>query len=426
MNLLLIFSGKIVIFISKILNLGNGSTLPGHIAFNINKKFLKDTLEKRKFKIILVAGTNGKTTTGKLIQTILEENGKRVFQNDSGANLVNGVASSIIKNSNVFGKLNYDFAIFEVDENTVPILLQSISADFVVCLNLFRDQLDRYGEVNIISEKWKRAFSKLPKKTKLILNADDPQIAYLGEKARNKTLYFGVKTSGHNTFEHASDSTYCPRCTEKLDYKNITFSHLGNWFCPKCLLKRPVPDMEAFNFYPLPGLYNKYNIHAAVLTSDSLGISNEKIKKSLKNFHPAFGRQEVIKFNNKSIQIFLSKNPASFNQSLATINKLRAKHLLILLNDRIPDGRDVSWIWDVDFENNFKNFKSISVSGDRIYDMALRLKYADNIRVKTYEDLRESVEKSTKALKQNETLYVLPTYSAMLDLRKILIGKSIL
>ena len=255
-------------------------------------------------------------------------------------------------------KLEQGKKFFEVYPHPSIVVLFNLDSILKYKAKPRRDYNFRYKEFEKYQEHLKNLESK---KTKLILNADDPQIAYLGEKARNKTLYFGVKTSGHNTFEHASDSTYCPRCTEKLDYKNITFSHLGNWFCPKCLLKRPVPDMEAFNFYPLPGLYNKYNIHAAVLTSDSLGISNEKIKKSLKNFHPAFGRQEVIKFNNKSIQIFLSKNPASFNQSLATINKLRAKHLLILLNDRIPDGRDVSWIWDVDFENNFKNTPLILV-----------------------------------------------------------------
>lgn len=427
MNLFLILFGKIFVFLSSFLNLGSGSTWPGHTALSINKNFLKSTLTKRKFKIILVAGTNGKTTTGKLIQTILEENGKRVFQNDSGANLVNGVASSVIKNSNVFGKLNYDFAIFEIDENTLPIILENITADFIICLNLFRDQLDRYGEINIILEKWKKAFFKLPKKTKLILNADDPQIAYLGEKAKNKILYFGVKTAGQTILEHASDSTYCPKCTEKLDYKNTTFSHLGDWFCPKCELKRPVRDIESFNFYPLPGLYNKYNLHAAVLISNSLEISNEEIIRSLKNFHPAFGRQEIIEYKNKKIQIFLSKNPASFNQSLSAIKELKAKHLLLVLNDRIPDGRDVSWIWDVDFELFIGSFKNISVSGDRPYDMALRLKYAmGKVDFKIYEDLERSIEGGVENLKSNETLYILPTYSAMLDLRKILTGKSIL
>lgn len=426
MNFLLILLGKIIVFLSSFLNLGSGSTWPGHIALKVNNNFLKDILTKRKFQIILVAGTNGKTTTGKLIQTILEKNGKRVFQNDSGANLINGIASSIIKNSSIFGKLNYDFAIFEIDENTLPIILEDITADFIICLNLFRDQLDRYGEVNTISEKWKKAFLRLSKKTKLILNADDPQIAYLGGGTRNKTLYFGVKTAGQTIAEHASDSTYCPKCAEKLHYKNIAFSHLGDWLCRKCNLKKPKPDLENFEMYPLPGLYNKYNIHAAILTTRVLGISDDKISIALKSFKPAFGRQEITKYKNKKMQIFLSKNPASFNQSLSVINELKAKHLLLVLNDRIPDGRDVSWIWDVDFERYLNNFVSISVSGDRVYDMALRLEYADNSTVKIYENLEESVEKSIKNLNPDEILYILPTYSAMLDLRKILTGKAIL
>ena len=267
---------------------------------------------------------------------------------------------------------------------------------------------------------------KLPKNTKLILNADDPKIAYLGEKVKNKTFYFGVKTTGKTTFEHASDSTYCPKCSSKLSYRTVTFSHLGDYRCDKCGLKRPKTDLESFEFYPLPGIYNKYNLHAAVLTSNSMGISNGKIIKALKNFHPAFGRQEILEYKGKKIQIFLSKNPASFNQSLATINDLKAKNLLIVLNDRIPDGRDVSWIWDVDFENNLKKFKNIYVSGDRVYDMALRLKYADWTDFKTYDALSDAIEESVDSTPKNETLYILPTYSAMLEVRKILTGRKIL
>src|SRR3989344_5343532 len=227
MNLLLILSGKIVIFISKILNLGNGSTWPGYIALNADKNFIKKIIKGNiHLKIILVAGTNGKTTTGKLIQTILEGSGKRVFQNTAGANLLNGVASSLIKSSDLTGKLNFDYAIFEIDENTLSLILENVNPEIIVLLNLFRDQLDRYGEVNIISKKWKETLVSISTKTCLVLNSDDPQIAYLGKKAKNKTLYFGVKSPGQNNLEHASDSAYCPKCGEKLDYKNITFSHL--------------------------------------------------------------------------------------------------------------------------------------------------------------------------------------------------------
>ena len=229
---------------------------------------------------------------------------------------------------------------------------------------------------------------------------------------------------------------YCPKCGSRLDYKSITFSHLGNWTCGNCGLKKPKADLENFDTYPLPGLYNKYNTHAAILAAKVLGISTDKITKALTHFKPAFGRQEIIEYKGKKIQIFLSKNPASFNQSLATINELKARNLLIVLNDRIPDGRDVSWIWDVDFENNLKNFKNVTVSGDRVYDMALRLAYSTqksklknqnfNSKVKIFESLDTAIENSIQGINSKETLYILPTYSAMLDLRKILTGKAIL
>lgn len=432
MNLFLILFGKIFVFLSSFLNLGSGSTWPGHIAIKNDKNFIKKILTKnQKLKVILIAGTNGKTTTGKLIQTILEKNGERVFQNDSGANLINGVASSIIKNSSVFGKLNYDFAVFEIDENSMPLVLDSIDSETIILLNLFRDQLDRYGEVNIVANKWKKALSMIDKKTILILNADDPKIAYLGNGIRNKVKYFGVRGVSQE-IDHASDSGYCPKCGNKLDYKFVTFSHLGDWICKNCELKKPKTDIENFEMYPLSGIYNKYNTHAAVLTARILGFPDYKIARALKDFKPAFGRQEIIEYKNKKIQIFLSKNPASFNQSLATINDLKARNLLIVLNDRIPDGRDVSWIWDIDFESNLKNFKNISVSGDRVYDIALRLQYTNNESritnhgIKVYEKPIEAVDSSLKNIRPKEILYILPTYSAMLDLRKILTGKAIL
>lgn len=428
MTHLLIVIGKIIALVSNLLNAGSGSTWPGHVALNTDKNFIKNIIEKNNnLKIILIAGTNGKTTTGKLIQTILEGSGKRVFQNTAGANLLNGVASSIIKNSDLTGKLNFDYAILEIDENTLPLILENINPEIIVLINLFRDQLDRYGEVNAISKKWKETLAHISSKTILVLNSDDPQIAYLGDAVKNKVKYFGVDSGKSQDTEHASDSTYCPKCGIKLNYKTTTFSHLGDWECSKCRLRKPKADIETFDMYPLPGLYNKYNTHAAVLTAKILGIDDGKIIDALKNFKPAFGRQEIVKYKNKKIQIFLSKNPTSFNQSLATVNGLAAKHLLIALNDRIPDGRDVSWIWDVDFENNLSSFVSISISGDRAYDMALRLEYTNqDLKFKIYGDFRASVEESLRNLEQNEILYILPTYSAMLDLRKILTGKSIL
>lgn len=440
-NSLLILVGKFICIVSRLLNLGNGSTWPGQIALSINKNFIKDLFKNSKVKINLIVGTNGKTTTGKLIQSILEKNGKRVFQNAAGANLLNGIASSLVLHSTVVGRLNYDFANFEIDENTLPLILKEINnPDFIIILNLFRDQLDRYGEVNTISSKWLEALKNLDKKTTFILNADDPQIAYLGTHPKGVNVrYFGINfRHGTNETQHASDSSYCPNCGKKLIYKSVYFSHLGDWICKKCGFEHPKKTFISSAICSLTGSYNEYNTSAAVLLAMLNNVDNRTIEQSLKDFKPPFGRQEILDINGKKAQIFLSKNPTSFNESLRTVVELGGKNLLIVLNDRIPDGRDVSWIWDVDIEEYASNFKNIFVSGDRAYDMALRLKYSSetqnskvknqnyNSKFKIYENLKDAIWESLKLTSKNETLYILPTYSAMLKVRKILTGRKIL
>ncbi len=429
MNVFLILFGKLLSIISKYFNLGSGSTWPGHIALSFNKNFIRDLLKNSKIKIILIAGTNGKTTTGKLIQTILAKNGKKVFQNESGANLLNGIASSILLRSSILGKVNYDFAIFEIDENTLPLILDELTPDYLILLNLFRDQLDRYGEINIIAKKWDEALRKLNKNTILFLNADDPQIASLRRHIPCVNVkFFGLndKKLAISDIQHASDSIYCPNCHSKLMYSIIFYSHLGIWKCPNCRNTRPKLDAEDSPNFHLVGTYNRYNTIAAVSFSKQLNISEEKINSALNTFKPAFGRQEMLDLNGKNVQIFLSKNPTSFNESLRTICSLNAKNLLIVLNDQIPDGHDVSWIWDVDFEDYSSEFKNVVVSGHRTYDMALRLKYAEFKKYETEESLIKATNTAINKTPNNETLYILPTYSAMLDVRKILTGKKIL
>ncbi len=428
-NFFLILTGKILSLISRTLNLGHGSTWPGHAALSINKSFIKDILKNSRTKIVLIAGTNGKTTTGKLIRTILEENQTTVFQNESGANLLNGIASSIILHSSILCELKYNYAIFEVDENSVPLVLQELTPHYVILLNLFRDQLDRYGEVNTIAQKWGRAIQKLPSHTTFLLNADDPQIAYLGE-GHEKKVFFGLLSSQmpHKSVQHAADSIHCPKCQSKLAYRALAYSHVGEWYCPKCRLNRPKLDIDSSPLFPLEGTYNKYNTLAAVLFAQINNIDNVIIKQSLNQFKPAFGRQEVIKVNNKSVQLFLSKNPTSFNESLKTAIEKGGKHFLFVLNDRIPDGQDVSWIWDVDFEDYIHESMTVTISGDRTYDMALRMKYSDKIhdsRSMIQENLEKAINQAIDQL-NNDTLYILPTYSAMLETRKILTGKKIL
>lgn len=426
-NFLLILLGKLLSQSVQLLNMGSGSTWPGHIALEANRNFIKDLLKNSKIKIILIAGTNGKTTTSKLIQTALSENGKKVLQNETGANLLNGIASTFLLHTNIFGKLKYDYAIFEVDENTLPPLLKETTPDYVVLLNLFRDQLDRYGEVNTIATNWNKALNNLSQETTLVLNADDPQIAYLGKKSKASVEYFGLQPSqfGDNKLQHAADAISCPKCGNKLTFNALAYSHLGDWHCKKCGLKRPEIKNEGFSIYPLPGLYNKYNVQASRAVLMHIGLTEQQINDAFTDFTPAFGRQEIIQYKNKNIQVFLSKNPTSLNQSYTTIRELGGTTLLLVLNDRIPDGRDVSWIWDIDLPE-INSFKHIIIAGDRVYDMALRIKYENYKNFQTYENLTEAIEKGIKLIDDTETLFILPTYSAMLEVRKIITGKKIL
>jgi UDP-N-acetylmuramyl tripeptide synthase len=439
LNLLLILLGKFIIWFSRLSNQGNGSTWPGHIALSVHKTFLKDVLRSNtNVKIVFIIGTNGKTTTGKMITTILEKSGKRVFQNTSGANLLNGIASSFIHHANLLGKINEEFAIFEVDENTLPLAIEQITPFAVIALNLFRDQLDRYGELDTIAKKWKKALEDLPQSSFVILNGDDPQIAYLGsqkskvkgQKERN-IHFFGLPPSEmkQTELQHGADSIYCPNCHSRLAYSAISFSHVGSWKCLHCGLKRPSPEIKNIRS-PLPGIYNEYNTAAALTFANAIGIDQIIGENNLKDLTPAFGRQEKVAFNGKYVQLFLAKNPTSFNQSIRTVVEMGGKHVLFVLHDRIPDGRDVSWIWDIDIESYVDSFSSIIISGDRVYDMALRVQYSSNSKsnahVQMFENLEEAIHCGVQKLEEDEILYILPTYSAMLEVRKILTGKKIL
>lgn len=430
-NIILILIGKSLTLLSKISNLGSGSTWPGHISLSLNPNFIRQLLGSHpkgaKPKIVIITGTNGKTTTGKLVTSIIREHNKTYLQNKAGANLINGLASAIVKGSNLNGKLAKDYFIFESDENALPQVLEQTNPDYLICLNLFRDQLDRYGEIDFIAKKWHLAFEKLRPNTTLILNADDPQIAYLSNQTKAKVLYFGLDEVRSDVLIHqyAPDSTHCPKCTYKLNFSTVFFSHLGTWECANCKLKRPKTDVSELSSYPLIGTYNKYNALAAALFAKQEKIEQKVVDIAFQGFTPAFGRQEKIIYRGKNVQIFLSKNPTSFNESLQTIKEIGGKSLLVILNDRIPDGLDVSWIWDINFEDILTKDFNIGVSGDRVYDMALRLKYAEQF-THVEPDLRLAIDRMIESLDSNETLYILPNYSAMLDVRKILTGRKIL
>lgn len=427
MKAISIISGKVVSNITKNLNLGSGSTWPGHIALKTDPKFISKMIKKNPhLRIVLIAGTNGKTTTTKSLKHILESSNIETMTNSSGANLMNGLASTLLHYSNIFGKTKRQALIFEVDENLLPQVLKEIpNPDAIILLNLFRDQLDRYGEVNKISEKWQEAIENLTDKTLIIANADDPQIAFIGTKAKNKTFYsVDDKFKKEKELSHSVDSITCPNCNNSLEFTDIAYSHVGNFKCTNCEFKNPESQKYEIKTN-IKGTYNIYNLTAAAIVANHVfDIDKDVTLNAIATFIPAFGRQEVINVKGKNVMLLLSKNPTGFNESLKVAVENDTDTFLILLNDRIPDGRDISWIWDVDFEF-LKGKEKIFVSGDRAYDIANRLHFAD-IKSDVFESYKKAYAKALDATENGKMLTILPTYSAMLEVRKIISGRKIL
>lgn len=428
LSLNIIWLVKAVAWFLKTMHLGAGATWPGELALQLDHRFLSGFDFAGK-TVIFVLGTNGKTTTTKMIQIILTTAGRSVVVNSSGANLDNGIASALVIDTNLTGKLKSDTFVFEIDEASLPRVSEHIKPNIIVLLNLFRDQLDRYGEVDAIAQLWIKTLKTNGKKLTVVANADDPELVALTKKLKTNLAYFGLRQPKYylSAMQHATDSIYCPRCGQRLKYQGVYFSHLGDWECMGCKLKSPVNVLTS-NYYqsPLPGVYNLYNTLAAALVGEKLGLGREKITAGLAKFTPAFGRGESFSLNGgKTVRILLSKNPTGFNESLRTVLSSGARELLLVLNDRIPDGRDVSWIWDVDFELLRGGTQKVLVSGDRTYDLALRLKYAE-VACAPVPELSRALAQSFESLGSNETLWILPTYSAMLEVRKILVGRKIL
>lgn len=427
-----------ITYIIRSLKLGAASVLPGEIASRIQPNILSLLSRQVKYGVIIIAGTNGKTTTSRLLRKMLENQGWRVVHNEAGANLENGLATALIERTNLFGNLKADYAILEVDENVVPKVLPKIQPKFILCLNLFRDQLDRYGEVDTISQRWSKAIAPLPPDTVVIANADDPTLSHLGQHLSQKVLFFGLSEPQYYLDEipHAVDSIYCPSCGESLNYQGVYLSHLGDFDCPNCGFKKSQVNIDSSKWPQiLIGLYNKYNTLAATLLAQQIGITESVILETIKNFQAAFGRAEELEISGKKVRILLAKNPVGMNETIRTVNEIKkaggAATTLMILNDRIPDGTDVSWIWDVDTEKLVASGGNIVVSGDRVYDMALRIKYSqtngnNGCKLIVKEDLSEAIATALEHTPVGETLHILPTYSAMLEVRGLLTGKQIL
>jgi UDP-N-acetylmuramyl tripeptide synthase len=436
-------AGRAAATLSRRLGRGGGTVIAGHLVPRLAPEALRDVTESLPYGSIVVSGTNGKTTTTRLLSHILRGAGFRPIHNRAGANLLTGLYSTVAQATDWQARPRGDIGLFEVDEATVPRALEHIRPRVLLLHNIFRDQLDRYGEVHFVAGLWRESVRQLTPATTVVENADDPLVADL-----SPTLTYGIADASvgtTHTLPPAADARLCPRCGAALDYAVVFYGHLGHYRCTACDFVRPSPDVAATAVellgdagtrltvesplgvlratLRLPGLYNVSNALAAIAVCAAVGIAIENIVQGLETFTAAFGRLERVQVEDRELFLALVKNPVGFTEVLRTILATSGERsLLIAINDRFADGTDVSWLWDVEFERLASRVHVAVCTGLRAEDMAVRLKYAgvEPERIRVESDLQRALDLAVALAEPRETVYVLPTYTAMLAMRELL------
>jgi lipid II isoglutaminyl synthase (glutamine-hydrolysing) len=425
--------------LSRRVGAGAGMTVPGKLLSRLDPGAIDRLAARLPEGAAVLSATNGKTTTAAMAAEILRSR-FRLAHNRSGANLVSGVASTLLAAQGA------ELGLLEVDEAALPEVLQRVRPRAVLLGNLFRDQLDRYGELELIAERWRRAVAALPPETVLVLNGDDPQVGSLGSG-----IVYGLDdpSVARPVLQHAADSKYCIRCGTPYEYAAAYVGHLGDYRCPNCGHARPALDVigravdvhglerAAFDLVTpewtrrveldLPGLYNVYNALGAAALAQTLGATADEIVDGLGRFSAAFGRFERIPINGKRLLLLLIKNPAGANEAIRTLVEGEPpKVAVVALNDAIADGRDVSWIWDVDFEPLLERLDTVVATGDRAAELALRFKYGglDESRIAVEPSLEAALDRGLALTPEGSELVVLPTYTAMLALQRLVAARG--
>lgn len=412
-----------------------GVTWAGKIALNIYPPILKELAAEVKEDIFVVCGTNGKTTTNNMLCAALEAEGKRVVCNHTGSNMLNGVVAAFVLAAGWNGHIQAEYACIEADEASTRYIFPQIRPDYMVMTNLFRDQLDRYGEIDITMNILKEMIQSVPD-MKVIVNGDDALSAYLAGDCKNACTTYGISSQVVKEQSHeVREGRFCKCCGARLEYKFYHYSQLGDYYCPNCGFKRPVPQFDAENVTVgdqlaftvedrrivanYKGFYNVYNILAAYAAGRTAGLKLEHFNEMLKKFNPENGRMEQFRIKGCGILLNLAKNPAGFNQNIsAVMQDAQPKDLIIVINDNAQDGTDISWLWDVDFDRfQEASIQSITVSGIRCQDMGLRLKYVD-IPSEVEPDVEQAIRKKVENGCGN--LYVLVNYTALFSTRNTL------
>jgi UDP-N-acetylmuramyl tripeptide synthase len=427
---------------------GGGTSLPGKLLIALEPGAIGELAGRLARGSVVLSATNGKTTTAAIAASVLERAGIALVHNRAGANMAGGIASTLLTAARSRGRIEGELGLFEVDEFWLDRVVPELRPGALLLSNLFRDQLDRYGELESIADRWAGVVADLPNAAKLVLNADDPLIADLG-RDRAEVTYFGVEDAAMAlpAMQHAADSKHCRRCGAAYVYEAVYLGHLGRYRCPACGQERPTPSVTAEQIVlngtrgarfvlrtangrapielPLPGLYNVYNALGAAALCLGLGMSLDQVSSGLGAVSAAFGRAETITIGTTELSILLVKNPAGANEIMRTL-VLEEPPLDILgvLNDRTADGRDVSWIWDADFELLAAHIGRVTCAGTRASELALRLKYAgvEPERLHVVPTLATALDEALAA--SGARLYALPTYTALLELHDELTGRG--
>jgi lipid II isoglutaminyl synthase (glutamine-hydrolysing) len=442
---------------------GGATSAPGKVLMRLQRDALATLSRRLPEGSVLISATNGKTTTAAMSAGIFRQAGVALVHNQAGANMAGGIATTLLDAARPHGAIAGELGLFEVDELWLPTVAEQLRPRAIVLGNLFRDQLDRFGELERIGDSWKRLLERSAG-TRFVLNADDPLVADLGRDHAG-ALYFGVEddTLALPGMAHAADAKHCRRCGAPYVFDAVYLGHLGHYHCPSCGQRRPAPAItaaavrlegvrasrftlrtpagEAEVALALPGLYNVYNALAAAALASALEVPLPAIAAGLSGTRPAFGRGEIVTLSPdggrsaaaspspaRELRILLIKNPAGANEVLRTLALEPGEHdLLGILNDQIADGRDVSWIWDADFELLAGRVRRVTCSGSRAADLATRLKYAgvEPSRIVVQGELREALgEAASSGAQAPQPLYALPTYTAMLALRELLVARG--
>ena len=412
-----------------------GVTWAGKIALKIYPPILKELAGEVRKEIFAVCGTNGKTTTNNMLCAALEAEGQKVICNHTGSNMLNGVVAAFVLAAGLNGHIDADYACIEADEASTKYIFPEIHPDYMVLTNLFRDQLDRYGEIDITMDILESMIRTLPQ-MRLIVNGDDALSAYLAMDTGNPCTFYGISRQVmKNETNEIREGRFCKKCGARLEYSFYHYSQLGDYLCPKCGFKRPDPDFDAYDVQVgdrlafrvedrllsanYKGFYNVYNILAAYAGVRTAGFSGEHFNDMLRKFNPENGRMEQFRIQGAGVILNLAKNPAGFNQNISAVMQDKSpKDVIIAINDNAQDGIDISWLWDVDFDLfRDESIRSITVSGIRCQDMRLRLKYVDIPSM-----LEEDVETAVRSRVKDGTgnLYVLVNYTALFSTRNIL------